>query len=249
MKPLLEVCCGDIESVRAANAGGAGRIELCSALADGGVTPSAGLIMRAVEVSEIPVNVLIRPRGGDFLYTADEVAIMIDDINMCRSLDADGVVIGALTSDGHIDIDTVARLMEAAGGMSVTFHRAFDMCRSASDGLNELIRLGCNRVLTSGQHASALKGIDVLRSLRTQAEGRILILAGAGINADAARQIIATGAADEVHASCRRPVSSLMQWRRDDVSMGAPGVDEFSRLVTSAEEVKSIVNIISQYNL
>ncbi len=245
MKPILEVCCGDIESVLAANAGGAGRIELCSALSDGGVTPSAGLIMRAVEASDIPVNVLIRPRGGDFLYNADEVAIMIDDINMARSLDAHGVVIGALTSDGLIDLDTVARLKEAAGGMSVTFHRAFDLCRNASDALNELIHLGCDRVLTSGQRQTAIEGIDTLRQLREQAQGKIMILAGAGINADSARTIIATGAADEVHASCRREVKSPMQWRRPDVSMGTPGTDEYSRKISSANEVQAIVNAIN----
>ena len=245
MKPILEVCCGDIESVLAANAGGAGRIELCSALGEGGVTPSAGLIMKAVELSDIPVNVLIRPRGGDFLYTDDEVDIMIDDIKTCRSLGVNGVVIGALTADGRIDLRATARMIEAAGPLSVTFHRAFDLCRDATEGLDELIRLRCARVLTSGQRQTALEGIDTLRQLRTQAAGRIVILAGAGVNVDSARQIIATGAADEVHASCRKQVESKMEWRRPGVSMGTPGTDEYARMVTSPEAVSAIVNVIS----
>ncbi len=244
MKPILEVCCGDIESVLAANEGGAGRIELCAALADGGVTPSAGMIRRAVELSHIPVNVLIRPRGGDFLYTPEEVDVMEDDIRLCGEYGANGVVIGALTPDGMIDEAVTRRLIEAAGNMSVTFHRAFDLCRSAEEGLDTLIALGCDRVLTSGQRASAMEGEETLRMLRDRAAGRIVILAGAGVNAEVAGRLVASGAADEVHASARKGSESLMKWRRPGVPMGAPGTDEYIRKITSPDEVRAIVNAI-----
>lgn len=246
MRPLLEVCCGDIESVIAANEGGAGRIELCSALADGGVTPSAGFIRQAVTLSRIPVNVLIRPRGGDFLYTPAEVEIMEHDIRLCAEYGAAGVVIGALTSDGLIDEAVTGRLVAAAGeGMSVTFHRAFDLCRDAAEGLEQLINLGCDRVLTSGQRASAIEGEDTLRALRDRAAGRIIILAGAGVNAGSAARLIASGAADEVHASARRGFESPMTWRREGVPMGAPGTDEYVRKITSPDEVRAIVEAIN----
>lgn len=247
MKPLLEVCCGDIESVLAANAGGAGRIELCSALADGGVTPSAGLIRQAVRLSTIPVNVLIRPRGGDFLYNEAEVDVMVEDIILCRESGAHGVVIGALTPDGDPDLPALRRMTDAAGEMSVTFHRAFDLCRSAAEALEQLVELGCDRVLTSGQQASAIEGAPLLRKLREQAAGRILILAGAGVNPASAAELIATGAADEVHASAREGVESAMRWRRAGVPMGAPGTDEYIRKVTTPGQVNKIVQAITPY--
>ncbi|WP_435052599.1 copper homeostasis protein CutC, partial [Paramuribaculum intestinale] len=152
---LLEVCAGDIESVYAASRGGAQRVELCSALADGGITPSTGFIRQAVRVPGMKVHVLIRPRGGDFLYTPEEVASMTDDIVAAREAGAHGVVIGALTPDGDIDMDACRHMMEAAAGMNVTFHRAFDLCRDPFEALDDIIALGCNRLLTSGQAASA----------------------------------------------------------------------------------------------
>ena len=162
---LLEVCAGDIESVYAASRGEAQRVELCSALADGGITPSTGFIRQAVRVPGMKVHVLIRPRGGDFLYTPEEVASMTDDIVAAREAGAHGVVIGALTPDGDIDMDACRQMMEAASGMNVTFHRAFDLCRDPFEALDHIIALGCNRLLTSGQAASALDGAPMLRQL------------------------------------------------------------------------------------
>ena len=178
---LLEVCAGDIESVYAASRGEAQRVELCSALADGGITPSTGFIRQAVRVPGMKVHVLIRPRGGDFLYTPEEVASMTDDIVAAREAGAHGVVIGALTPDGDIDMDACRQMMEAAAGMNVTFHRAFDLCRDPFEALDHIIALGCNRLLTSGQAASALEGAPMLRQLVDRAAGRLVVLAGGGV--------------------------------------------------------------------
>ena len=155
---ILEICAGSVESAIAARDGGAKRIELCAALEIGGVTPSAGLIAEARKVEGLTLNVIIRPRGGDFLYNSYEAAAMEQDIRNCKLLGSDGVVIGALTPDGEIDTTLCQRLIDAADGMSVTFHRAFEMCRDPRKALEELIAMGCDRVLTSGQAATAEAG-------------------------------------------------------------------------------------------
>ena len=172
---ILEICAGSVESAIAARNGGAKRIELCAALEVGGVTPSAGVIAEARKVEGITLNVIIRPRGGYFLYNEYETACMEQDIRTCKQLGVDGVVIGALTAEGDIDTTICRRLIAAADGMSITFHRAFDMCRDAKKALKDLIALGCHRVLTSGQASTALEGIALLKELVEQANGRIII--------------------------------------------------------------------------
>ncbi len=242
---ILEVCAGSIDSAIAAARGGAARIELCSGLADGGVTPSAGLIRAARAVDGIKVNVLIREREGDFLYTADEVEVMAADVALCREIGCDGVVIGALTPAGDVDVEACRRMMAEAGTMEVTFHRAFDLCRDPFAALDTLIALGCRRVLTSGQAASAPEGRDMLRQLVEYAAGRIIILAGGGVNSTNAAGLAAYTGVDELHASARAIVSSDMMFRRGGVSMGVPGADEYSRKATSAAEVAAIVSALS----
>lgn len=238
---VLEVCAADIDSVRAAAEGGAARVELCSGLAEGGMTPSIGLIKSAVAVGGVKVNVLIRPRPGDFVYTADEVECMVSDIEACREAGVNGVVIGALTPDGDIDMTVCRRLVEVAGGMSVTFHRAFDMCANPLDAIEQLIELGCARVLTSGCSCSAEAGISTLRELHRRAGGRIIILAGGGVCPDNSGSITAIGLADELHASARATVPSVMRYRNDGVSMGTPGSDEYSRKVSSPDIIRAII--------
>jgi copper homeostasis protein len=186
----LEICAGSVESAIAARDGGAQRIELCAALEVGGVTPSAGLIAQARKVEGLTLNVIIRPRGGDFLYNDYEAACMEQDIHTCKQLGVDGVVIGALTTEGDIDTVTCKRLIAVADGMSVTFHRAFDMCRDPRKALEELIAMGCNRVLTSGQAATALAGAPLLKELVEQAAGRIVIMPGCGVNSSNAGAIL-----------------------------------------------------------
>ncbi len=240
----LEICAGSVESAIAARDGGAQRIELCAALEIGGVTPSAGLIAEARKVEGLVLNVIIRPRGGDFLYNEYEAACMEQDIRTCKQLGADGVVIGALTADGDIDTALCRRLIAAAKGMSVTFHRAFDMCRDPQKALEELISLGCDRVLTSGQAGTAEAGIPLLKKLVEQASGRISIMPGCGVNnSNAAAILLATGA-KEIHASARKSVGSGMRFRHSGVSMGTPGSDEYARKETCKEEVKAIATSI-----
>lgn len=242
---ILEICAGSVESAIAARDGGAARIELCAALEIGGTTPSAGLIAEARKIEGIVLNVIIRPRAGDFLYNEHEADCMEQDIRTCRQLGADGVVIGALTADGDIDTALCKRLIDAAKGMSITFHRAFDMCRDPKRALEELIAIGCDRVLTSGQAATAEAGLPLLKELVQQAAGRISIMPGCGVNSgNAARILQATGAV-EIHASARKNVGSGMLFRHSGVSMGTPGSDEYERKETDVDEVKHIVRSIS----
>ena len=241
---ILEICAGSVESAIAARDGGAKRIELCAALEVGGVTPSAGLIAQARKVEGLTLNVIIRPRGGDFLYNEYEVACMEQDILTCKQYGVDGVVIGALTANGDIDTAICKRLIAAADGMSVTFHRAFDMCRDPRKALEELIGLGCDRVLTSGQATTAQAGIPLLKELVEQGAGRIIIMPGCGVSSANAAAILQATGATEIHASARRSVGSGMLFRHSGVSMGNPDSDEYARKETDVNEVRAIVNSI-----
>jgi copper homeostasis protein len=240
--PILEICAGSVESAIAARDGGAQRIELCAALEVGGVTPSAGLIAEARKIEGLVLNVIIRPRGGDFLYNEHEAACMEQDIRTCRELGVDGVVIGALTAEGDIDTTLCGKLIKAANGMSVTFHRAFDMCRDPKEALGQLISLGCHRVLTSGQAATAEAGIPLLKELVQLAGERIIIMPGCGVNSGNAARILKETGATEIHASARKSVGSGMLFRHSGVSMGNPDSDEFARKETDVNEVRAIVN-------
>lgn len=246
MKAILEVCAGCIESVLAARRGGAFRVELCSGLDEGGITPSAGFIEAAVAVPELRKHVLIRPRGGDFLYTDVEKKVICRDIEYVKNLGVDGVVIGALTADGSIDLPAMRDFMKAAEGIDVTFHRAFDMCNDASRALEQIVDLGCSRILTSGLASTAEEGIPLLKKLVEQAAGRISIMPGCGVNAQNASKIICQTGATEIHASARALQKSMMRFRHEGVEMGKSGVDEYARMVTSEEKVRAIVNNLSQ---
>ena len=242
--PILEICAGSVESAIAARDGGAQRIELCAALEVGGVTPSAGVIAEARKIEDLVLNVIIRPRGGDFLYNEYETACMEHDIRTCKALGVDGVVIGALTPDGDIDTALCRRLIAAADGMNITFHRAFDMCRNAGKALEELIAIGCHRVLTSGQAATAMEGTTLLKELVKQADGRIIIMPGCGVSSANAAAILQATGATEIHASARKNVGSGMLFRHSGVSMGNPDSDEYARKETDVNEVRAIVNSI-----
>lgn len=222
----LEVCAGSIESIKAAYEGGAYRVELCSALSEDGLTPSVGMIRYAKSLEGLKVNVLIRPRCGDFVYTDEEVRCMANDIRVCGELGVDGVVIGALTPQGDIDLDVCRRLAECAKGMSITFHRAFDVCRRPFEALEQIIALGCDRLLTSGQAPTADKGIDMLRQLVSKAQGRLIIMPGSGVNPQNAAAILDEAGTTEIHASAR---SSRV----------------FGRLETDSLVVKSIIQNIN----
>ena len=241
MDRLLEICAGDIASVIAAAEGGAARVELCSALAVGGVTPSEGFVSRAVSVPGIRKNVLIRPREGDFVYSPEEVEIMLSDVNMAARCGADGVVVGALLPDGSIDTDTCLRLADVARshGLSLTFHRAFDRVADAFGSLECIIAMGFDRVLTSGLAPTALEGAAMLRRLNDVAAGRIIILAGCGVNSRNAAEIARLSGCRELHASARSAQPSAMTFSRCEVAMGSSDSD--TRLTTDVAEVRYIV--------
>lgn len=241
MNAVLEVCAGCIESVSAARRGGAYRVELCSGLDEGGVTPSAGFVRAALEEPGIYKHVLVRPRGGDFLYTAREQQVICRDIETLRQMGVDGIVVGALTSEGEIDMEAMKQFMMASEGIPVTFHRAFDMCRNPERALEQIIELGCSRLLTSGLSSTAEAGIAKLRSLNEQAAGRMVIMPGCGVNAQNAAKIIAETGVREIHASARLRVESLMTFRNVGVEMGKAGADEYSHMMTSESVVRAIV--------
>lgn len=199
----LEVCCGDLQSVRAAIEGGAHRVELCEALELDGLTPSEAMMESAIGMG-IPVQVLIRVRKGDFVYNKDEICKMRNDIRLARKLGAAGVVIGALMPDGSIDEEAIRCMMDEAEGLSVTFHRAFDVCHEPEEALEKIISLGCHRLLTSGQATTAELGIPMLKKLIEQADGRIIIMPGAGVNPQNASRILEETGALEIHGSLRR---------------------------------------------
>lgn len=246
---IVEICCGTLASVLAAKEGGANRIELCSGLAEGGLTPSYGLIKSAVEAGIPEVNVLIRPRSGDFLYSEQEIKLMIEDIKKAIEIGASGIVIGVLTADGDVDIVACRRLIEAANSAAevyhkakphVTFHRAFDVSRDAKASLEAVIALDVDSLLTSGMAASAVKGIPVIKKLVDLSDGKVTIMAGAGINASNAKDIISATGVTAIHSTARKPVASGMKFRRPLVPMGAPGSDEYAPLQTSADIVAKL---------
>lgn len=204
MKQVLEICAGSIESAVAAQAGGAQRIELCQNLEQGGITPSFGLLSQVLKRLTIPVFVLIRPRPGNFLYDADEQAIMVADIAQCRQAGCAGVVIGALDQEGHVDVACCQALIEAAGPLQITFHRAFDVCSNQEQALEQIIALGCQRILTSGGQDTAPAGQAQLAALVKQAAGRISIMPGSGVTPQTIRALAEATGAHEFHASAKR---------------------------------------------
>lgn len=240
----FEVCANSVESCLAAQNGGANRIELCAGIPEGGTTPSYGDIIVAREVlTKTKLHVIIRPRGGDFLYSPIEQRIMLKDIDNARQLEADGVVFGCLTAEGDVDITLMKQLMEVAQGMSVTFHRAFDVCRNPQKALEDIINLGCDRILTSGQMPTAEQGIPLLKELQQQAAGRITLLAGCGVNENNIAHIARETGIHEFHFSARENIKSGMVYHNKAVSMGGTvQIDEYTRSVTTAERVTQTIN-------
>lgn len=237
----LEVCCGDVNSMIAAKAGGARRIELCSALAEGGVTPSIALVKAACELGFEKINVLIRERTGDFLYNSHEMRVMENDAKMALDCGATGIVWGALTADGSIDLRGVERMRKAIWGADFTFHRAFDLCRDARTALEEIIGAGCNCVLTSGLAATAMEGVGLLRELTGQASGRIAVMAGSGVSSANCVEIVRQSGVRNIHASAKRRVESRMTFRRTGVAMGKDDTESGIIYETDAEEVRLIL--------
>lgn len=245
----LEICTGSYNSVLAALQGGAHRVELCSGLQEGGLTPSAGLIRAVCSLPHMTKHVLIRPRGGDFLYNTDEKRIMLDDIRTAQRLGADGVVVGALTADGHIDLDFLKECVNTAQGLQVTFHRAFDLCASPLQALEQIIAAGCSHLLTSGQAATAEEGIPLLRTLVSKAGKDLIIMPGCGVSPQNAARIVRETGATEIHASARSAVNSAMTFRLQGVEMGKGSADEYTTWETDSLKVKEIIKELESLNL
>lgn len=238
---MVEVCAYSLESCLTAQRAGAGRVELCGGMAEGGTTPSAGLIRLVRQHLTIPLFVMVRPRGGDFLYTDTELAVMRTDIELARSMGADGIVLGLLLADGTVDESLTRQMVELARPLPVTFHRAFDMTSDPASALEAIVRSGAVRILTSGQQPTAEAGIPLLRQLVRQAAERIEIMAGAGVSAQNAGRLLEAGV-DALHLSGSVRQDSLMQFRRPAVSMASAAPGEYERTETDVEKVRAVVH-------
>ncbi len=219
---------------------GADRVELCASLSEGGLTPSLGVIRGALAVARVPVQVMLRPRGGDFLYSDSEYASMLADLHFMREAGVPGVVLGCLTPDARIDVPRLRELVAAAGEMSVTFHRAFDLVADPFRALEDLIACGVNRVLTSGQQPTALLGQECLGQLVRQAGERIVILGCGGLRHANVAAVLEAVPLRELHFSARRAVQSGMRVQSWAVNMGQP-TDEYSREETNGEQVAATI--------
>ncbi|MDY9919745.1 MAG: copper homeostasis protein CutC [Proteiniphilum sp.] len=251
MNYKLEICANSVASCLEAQKGGAYRVELCAAIPEGGTTPSYGDITVARELLDIKLNVIIRPRSGDFLYSALEHRIMLKDIEIARQLGVDGVVIGCLTAEGEVDMERNRELIDAAGEMSVTFHRAFDMCRDPFDSLEKIISLGCHRILTSGQQQQAEQGVPLLKELVQRADDRIIIMPGSGINMNNITTIARETGAKEFHLSARKPVESAMIYRNPNIKMGGTAVmiEEYEQQVTNSNLVRNTLKALENLSI
>ncbi|RAI99369.1 copper homeostasis protein [Chitinophaga skermanii] len=241
MSIVLEIAAGSVASCIAAQNGGANRIELCDNLLEGGTTPSYGTIATAREKVQIQLYPIIRPRGGDFLYDDIEFEVMKKDIQMCKQLGCDGVVIGILTPGGKVDKERSKALVDIAYPMGVTFHRAFDMTQDPFEALEDIIEVGCERILSSGHRNHALEGADLLAQLVEKAAGRITIMVGSGVRANNIVELVQRTKAVEYHTSAKAYEESGMIFRNPTVSMGGiPGVPEYGISVTQADQVAEI---------
>ncbi|HEY1781126.1 MAG TPA: copper homeostasis protein CutC [Roseiarcus sp.] len=239
---IFEICVDSVAGVRAAKAAGADRVELCADLLEGGITPSRGMIHQARTIAGIGLNVMIRPRGGDFLFDDDEFAIMRSDIETAKAEGADGVVIGLLSAAGEIDVARTRELIALARPLSVTFHRAFDMTPDPFRALETLIELGADRVLTSGQEASVLEGLPLIVKLIERGGDRIIVMPGGGITARNIDRILDAATPREVHFAALEPIASGMRFRRAHVFMGGElRPPEYDRLDTSAASVRAVI--------
>lgn len=239
-KIVFELCAESIDACLVAREGGADRIELCSALSEGGLTPSHGLIREAVARSGLPVHVLLRPRGGDFVYTDAEFNVMRDDLKHLRELGASGVVLGVLREDGAVDVERTRGLIDMAGPLEVTFNRAFDHAASLEDALEQIIAIGCQRVLTSGGERDVVSGGKSLAKLIEQAAGRIEIAVGGGLRLKNAAAVARTTGARHFHGSIRRIVAGPRRYGNRDVHDDT-GSSAQSRFVVESDDVRAMI--------
>lgn len=242
---LFEACVGSVDSALAAEQGGADRVELCANLLEGGTTPSAGSLRLARERLSIPISAMIRPRGGDFCYSEVELEVMRRDIDLCQEIGVDGVVLGLLRDDGAIDRERTAELIARARPLKVVFHRAFDVCRDPIEGLETLIELGLDRLLTSGQEPSVLEGLELIVELIERAGDRITVMPGAGFTERNIQKIVAQCGAREVHVAAWGSAASRMQYRNPRVFMGGElRPPEYAIEVTDVGRMRAFVDAL-----
>ena len=245
----LEICTFSLASCLTAQEAKAHRIELCGGMPEGGTTPSAGLLMAARKTLHIPIYVMIRPRGGDFLYNQSEIQTMQYDIGMAKNLGADGIVLGMLDKNGNVDKALTARLVAQAYPLKVTFHRAFDRTVDVSQAIEAIIECGCERILTSGQANTADLGLATLASICQQAQGRIEIMAGSGVNAQNATIMLKTGV-DALHFSAKKTLPSGMIYRGGQISMGSnSAIPEFETVEADQEKIEAMLAVMQAYSL
>ena len=242
-KYILEIATSDFETTRAAVEGGADRIELCANLNEGGTTPSYGTIYQCRESFDILLYAIIRPRGGDFLYTDDEYEIMLHDVKLCKQLGCDGIVIGLLNKDGTIDIKRMAPLIDIAYPMGVTFHRAFDRCRDAFEALEQLVQIGCERILTSGQQPTVNEGMELIAELNKIADHRIIIMPGSGVRKENIKLLAEKTACKEFHSSLRSKAKSKMDFIHPAFENSA---ESYMNNSINAFEVSALKNLLKE---
>lgn len=238
---ILEVCIDSIESALAAERGGAHRIELCSDLPEGGVTPSAGLIAAVRQMVSIELSVLIRPRPGDFWYSNDEMEVMRRDIATAKQLGADCVVLGILELNGRVDKARTRELVHLAAPAKVTFHRAFDMSSDLLRSLDDLQATGVHCVLTSGGKQSAADGVETLKRMVQVANGSVRIMAGGGIEENNVAEIVERTGVREIHASLKSSIATPMQYRNEEISLGTLRGQEYQRIVVRQDRVRRLL--------
>ena len=237
IKFIIEIATTDFITTQSAVQGGADRIELCAALSEGGTTPSQGMVKVCRDKFGVELFPIIRPRGGDFLYSDEEYEIMRQDVLLCKQLGCDGVVIGLLHKDGSIDVKRTAKLVEAAYPLDVTFHRAFDRCNEPFKALEQLIEIGCSRILTSGQQPTAPQGIDLIAQLVKAADERISVMPGSGVRKENIKKLADKTGAVEFHSSLRNKQRSSM----DFIHPAFAGSEEsYTNPAIDAEEVKAL---------
>jgi len=240
---VLEIATSDFETTRCAVEGGAERIELCANLNEGGTTPSYGTIYQCRENFDVLLYPIIRPRGGDFLYTDDEYEIMLHDVKLCKQSGCDGIVIGLLNDDGTIDIKRTAALVDIAYPMGVTFHRAFDRCRNAFEALEQLVQIGCERILTSGQQATVNEGMELIAELNKIADHRIIIMPGSGVRKENIKLLAEKTGCKEFHSSLRSKAKSKMDFIHPAFENSA---ESYMNNSIDAFEVSALKKILSE---
>jgi copper homeostasis protein len=244
---ILEICANSLTSALEAQSGGADRIELCESLELGGVTPSPGTLRLCREKLSIPIHVLVRPRGGDFLYSDEEYDVMKEDVLYCKSIGINGIVTGILHPDGRIDKARCAELKALAEPMNISFHRAFDFCRDPFEALEDLISLGFERILTAGQQNTVPQGLALIKTLVGRANGRIIIMPGSGVDENNIREILAQSGATEIHTTAKISTDGPMQYRKDTVGLSI-SLDEsgYGRVGTYRRRVQELCTIIGK---